>query len=107
MPRKNHRNSRVQAFRRHDGLGSTRTLPPPPPLEGMIVPHGRCHWRHHKPRFLEHEIPAALKQACAGLRSKGQFAGLPTRGYHCKTEEGGCGFWHLTSQTEDHKRGRI
>jgi len=94
-------------MRRADGLGTTRTLPPPPPVENMVVPHGRCHYRHRKHRFHRHEIERALKQAIASYRAKGQIGGLPTKGYECVASEGGCGSWHLTSQTESHIRGRV
>ena len=108
MGRKNHRHAgrRPQAKRREDGLPTTRALPKAPSVEGMVTPHGRCHYRHRKHKFRAHEIERALKQAIASYRAKGQIAGLPTRGYECKAAEGGCGAWHLTSQTETHIRGR-
>lgn len=102
MGRKNHRRRRPQAMRRMDGTRGQKR-PPAPPIEQMVMPHGRC-LRSRKLRFHAHEIERALEQAKANRRSKGQMY-VEERFYECKTEEGGCGSWHLTSRREYAQRG--
>lgn len=105
MARKNHRKGRPQAQRRADGQASMpRSLPKPPPLESTIIPHGRCHLKHRKYRFLHSEVDKALAQAQQLRRSRGQLAHMERRYYECKTDEGGCGYWHLTSRVTYHER---
>jgi hypothetical protein len=99
MGRKNHRTRRSQASRRT--LPKVFAVPVarrPIPVEKVIIPHGRCHCRHHKLMFHEHEVATALSQAQALRRSRGQEAHMEKRYYHCNTEKGGCGAWHLTSR---------
>lgn len=97
MARKNRTARRPQAMRRQDGTRGQRR-PPPPPIDHMVMPHGRCP-KSRKLRFHEHEIEKALDQAKANRRSKGQNY-VEERYYQCKTEQGGCGSWHLTSRRE-------
>lgn len=98
MGRKNHRGGRPQARRKADG---SRGGPPAPqqPVEALVIPQGRCHQRHRKFMFAEADVAKALRQAQAKrrLQTNGH---VEERAYHCKTEEGGCGAWHLTSRKE-------
>lgn len=102
MGRKNHRGGRSQARRRQDGK-TGRRVPPPPPLEHLVIPQGRCHFPHRKLKFTQDEAHAALRQARAKRERLGQ-AYSEERVYECRTDEGGCGSWHLTSRKSYHKR---
>lgn len=108
MPRKNRSKGRPQARRKRPDevtFVAPRSLPKPPPVEQMIMPHGRCHLRHGKLRFHQHEVSAALRQAQALRRSRGQEAHMEKRFYECEKDKGGCGSWHLTSRESWEARG--
>ena len=98
MSRKNHRKGRPQARRSTIPVLFRPNPSVAPPVEKTIIPHGRCHLRHHKLRFYQHEVEKALRQAQALRKSRGQEAHMEKRAYHCPTAKGGCGDWHLTSR---------
>jgi hypothetical protein len=83
-----------------------RGAPPPVPIESLIVPRGKCYRnsRKGKLRFSKDEAPEALRQAKA-KRQRAGSAYCEERAYECKTSEGGCGDWHLTSRQEYNPKG--
>jgi hypothetical protein len=99
MGRKNNRNRQPQAQRRADGTRGGRRAgwTPPPPVETLIVPKGRCFFRSRKGKliFTADEAQKALKQAQNGRQRAGK-AYAESRAYPCP--EGGCGGFHLTSR---------
>lgn len=100
MGRKNNRTGRTpQAKRRADGSRGGRIAgwTPPPPVETLVVPKGRCFFRSRKGKmiFTEVEADRALRQAQQGRSSRGSGY-QEKRAYPCP--EGGCGGWHLTSR---------
>lgn len=100
MPRRNHKKGRrPQASRRQDGSVARRTAPPPP-LQHLVIPKGRCILPHRKLQFSKDEAETALKQARARRERLGQ-AYNEERIYHC---EPGCGKWHLTSRKTYQRR---
>jgi hypothetical protein len=105
MGRKNNRGGRPQARRKADGTRG-RATPPPPPLEALVVPRGKCFFRSRKGklRFSKADAPAALRQAQAKRQRTGS-AHMEERVYECPVAQGGCGDWHLTSRTTYEERG--
>lgn len=104
MPRKNHRHRRPQAPR-VVGPKPRRGLPPPPPLEAMVVPEGKCYFRSRWGKLIfttEEKALRALEQAKAHRARRGS-GHVEERIYPCPT--GGCGGFHLTSRTEWKERG--
>lgn len=106
MGRKNNRSGRTpQARRRADGTRGGRIAGwnPPPPVEHLVVPKGRCYFRSRKGKliFTEAETVTALKQLRAQRLSKGSGY-VESRSYPCP--DGGCGGWHLTSREEYQER---
>lgn len=97
MGRKNHRRRRPQAQRKFDGTAGVRT-PPPPPLEHMVIPTGRCHYPHRKMKFSQEDVDKALRQVRARRERQG-LAYTEERYYLCEADRGGCGAYHLTSRT--------
>lgn len=101
MGRKNSRGGKIrpQAKRRPDGTRGGRRAGwvPPPPVESLIVPKGRCFFRSRKGKliFTRDEADRALRQAQQGRASRGSSY-TESRAYECP--EGGCGGWHLTSR---------
>lgn len=107
MGRKNTRNNqRPQQRRRADGLPTIRRTPPPP-IEQMVVPKGRCFHRsrHGKLRFTREEVDKALRQAQRNRAARGSHH-VEERYYECEVDRGGCGDFHLTSRTEYTPRGQ-
>jgi hypothetical protein len=98
MGRKNRRSGSIQTKRRSDGSRGRAPSTPPPALNALVIPEGRCHLRHSKLQFTEITVHKALRQAQAKRDRLGQ-AHHEERVYECKKTEGGCGFWHLTSRT--------
>jgi hypothetical protein len=72
-----------------------------------VIPRGRCFnkSRKGKLRFAEADAPRALEQARV-KRIRSGSAYMEERYYECKVEEGGCGDYHLTSQTNYEERGQ-
>lgn len=105
MGRKNHRGARPQARRKADGTVGRRVAPPPP-IEQMVVPQGRCFFRsrHGKLRFTAEEVEKALRQAQVNRDRRGS-AHREERYYPCD-QPGGCGDFHLTSRTHYEERGQ-
>lgn len=108
MGRKNNRTGRrPQARRRADGSTGGRAAgwSPPPPVETLVVPKGRCYFRSRKGKliFTAAEADKALRQA-QNNRKRHSSAHVEQRSYACP--EGGCGGWHLTSQEVYVERGR-
>jgi hypothetical protein len=64
-----------------------------------VIPQGRCHKRHGKLRFAEADVEKALRQAQYKRRFQSN-GHVEERAYECKTDEGGCGAWHLTSRKQ-------
>lgn len=104
MPRKNHRRGRPQVRRSAYGT-RVRHAPPPPPVETLIVPNGRCYRasRKGKLRFTADTVQKALEQARASRKRRGS-GHVEERYYECKVEDGGCGDYHLTSRTTYEER---
>lgn len=104
MARRNHRNARPQARRKADG-SKGRASSPPPPIEGMAIPKGRCYFRsrYGKLRFTEVEVEKALRRVKADRARRGSTH-AEERYYPCD-QPGGCGDFHLTSRTEYTERG--
>jgi hypothetical protein len=106
MGRKNAANRRPQARRRVDGSAGGRRAgwTPPPPVEQLIVPKGRCYFRSRKGKliFTETEAARALRQAQQARASRGQTY-TESRSYACP--DGGCGGWHLTSRQTYTEKG--
>lgn len=71
---------------------------PPPPLERLVVPRGRCFYRskNGKLRFAAEDAQEALRQAQAKRERMGSTY-HEERVYECID---GCGDWHLTSRKE-------
>lgn len=106
MGRKNvTRGRRPQAKRRPDGTRGGRIAgwTPPPAIEALIIPRGKCFFRSRKGKmiFTQEEAARALRQAQQGRRSTGS-AYAEKRAYACPA--GGCGGWHLTSRENYQER---
>ena len=100
MPRRNHVRHTGQSSRQWNGQTGRMARPPGPPVEESIIPHGRCPFSN-KFRFHKHEIQAALRQAQALRKSRGQEAHMEVRFYECGDDgRQSCGSWHLTSRQE-------
>lgn len=93
MSRKNAR-SRPSNQRWKESKGNKGRWTPPPPIEEMVVPSGRCYFAHRKLQFTKQQATLALSQAQQTRLSRGQ-EGQEKRAYECD-----CGWWHLTSWTE-------
>lgn len=104
MGRRNHAARRPQARRKADGTRG-QAASPPPPVESLVVPRGRCYFgsRKGKLRFAETDVAKALRQAKANRARKGSGY-VEDRAYPCP--DGGCGDWHLTSRSEWTERGK-
>lgn len=97
MPRRNHRSGHPQARRRADGSRG-QVAPPPPPVERLIVPTGKCFFRSRRGKLIFPD-EAAARKALQQAKAARQRAGSPyaeRRVYACPT--GGCDGWHLTSR---------
>ena len=100
MPRRNHQKHHPKPKRQWDGTTGRTSRPVAPPVETAIIPHGRCP-HSNKYRFHKHEIVAALRQAQALRKSRGQEAHMEIRYYECGDDgRQSCGSWHLTSRQE-------
>lgn len=103
MPRRNNRNTRPQARRKADG-STGRVTAPPPPVESMVIPHGKCYFHNRRGKYVfvtEDEAKRALAQAQHARRRKGT-GHKESRYYPCPP--GGCGGFHLTSREEYQER---
>lgn len=101
MGRKNHRRGAPQARTK------TRGLPPPPSIETLVIPRGRCfrNSRKGKLRFSREDAPKALEQARV-KRARSGSTYMEERFYECETDKGGCGDFHLTSRLSYEERGQ-
>lgn len=106
MGRKNNRSGRrPQARRRPDGLAPRRGTPPPP-IDRVVIPAGRCFHKNRKGKLIfvtEEKAYEALRQAKAAKIRQGS-GHVPQRVYPCP--EGGCGGFHLSSRTQWVDRGK-
>lgn len=110
MPRKNHSRGRRQHRRVPVGQSLPRALReaagplPTQPIEKMVLPTGRCHFRSRYGKLIfktEKLAQAALEQA--KTKRKYQANGhVESRYYACPP--GGCGGFHLTSRDNYEER---
>jgi hypothetical protein len=101
MGRKNRTRRAPQAQRRTSAPKVNWT--PPPPVETLVVPKGKCYEnprRKGKLKFTEQDAPKALRQAQHSRRRQGS-AYREERTYLCPN----CGYYHLTSRETYEERG--
>lgn len=104
MPRKNSNGTKPRHRSKYAPAPVKRsrdTKLKPIPLDQIVVPVGRCYLNHRKGKlkFTAEQVDRALSQAQHGRALKGQSY-AEERYYLCDRVPGGCGMYHLTSQTE-------
>jgi hypothetical protein len=72
--------------------------PPPPPVNQLIVPTGKCYFRSRRGKliFANEQIARKALQQAKAARQRAGSPYVERRAYACP--QGGCGGWHLTSR---------